>query len=51
MNHPIDKILAQMSERDLEIAEIMVENGFSDEDLYASLPTQAAVELLSKEQK
>lgn len=46
MAHPIDKALAQMSERDRRIAEELSEAGFDGEDLYAALPTPGADSLL-----
>ncbi|MCP1679448.1 hypothetical protein [Kerstersia gyiorum] len=46
MEHPIDKALAQMSERDRRIAEELSEAGFDDEDMYAALPTPGAEKLL-----
>jgi hypothetical protein len=49
--HPIDKILAEMSERDRRIAEKMLEAGFGDEDLYAALPNPKADALLREKQK
>lgn len=37
MKHPIDKDLERMNKKDREIAEEMMEEEFSDEDLYAAL--------------
>lgn len=49
--HPIDRVLSRMSERDRRIAEILMESGCSEEDLYAALPNQNAVKLLTAKQK
>lgn len=50
-NHPIDFFLSRMSERDREIAEELMEAGFTDEDLYASLPNEGVDKLLSNKPK
>ncbi len=44
--HPIDKVLSRMSEQDRRIAERLSEAGFSDEALYAALPSPGAIALL-----
>ena len=44
--HPVDAIIARMNRRDQEIAEKLMEAGFSDEDLYAALPNPGAEKLL-----
>ena len=49
--HPVEKVIEHMSQRDQEIAEQLREAGFSDEDLYAALPTPKAVALLRRGQK
>ena len=44
--HPVDAIIARMNRRDQEIAEKLMEAGFSEEDLYAALPNPGAEQLL-----
>ena len=46
--HPTEKILSRMNKRDLEIAERLMDAGWTDEDLYAALPTPHAESLLQK---
>jgi hypothetical protein len=44
--HPVEAVIERMSWRDQEIAEQLREAGFTDESLYAVLPTPGAVKLL-----
>jgi hypothetical protein len=44
--HPVEDAIARMSPRDQQLADRLYEEGFSDEDLYAALPNQGAIELL-----
>lgn len=44
--HPVDEAIARMSPRDQQIANELAEAGFSDEDLYAALPSPGAERLL-----
>jgi hypothetical protein len=46
--HPTEKILSRMNKRDLEIAKRLMEAGWTDEDLYAALPTPHTESLLQK---
>lgn len=47
--HPVEVTIARMSPRDQRIANDMLEEGFSDEDLYAALPNPGADALLRNE--
>jgi hypothetical protein len=46
--HPIDAVLATLSNRDVEIANKLYEQGFSDEDLYQALPNKAVDRFLKR---
>jgi hypothetical protein len=48
VSHPIDKVLPRMSRRDREIAEELMEDGFTEEDLYQALPNPGADKLLKQ---
>jgi hypothetical protein len=44
--HPVEDAIARMSPRDQRMADQLYELGFTDEDLYAALPTPNADKLL-----